>query len=97
MDSPGEILSKAKDLVEGDRAKQHGDFIETHNQIAAMASVVLDDKLKANLTASDVLKFMVVLKLGRIGNGSLNPDDVVDLCGYAALAGAAMERECGTG
>jgi len=93
LDSPGNILSAAKALIEGDRAEQHGDFIETHECIAMIASMVLRDKLSKALSASDVLLFMACLKLGRITHGKLNKDDAIDLCGYVALAMTALERE----
>jgi len=93
MDNPGDILSAAKALIEGDRAKQHGDFIKTHKAIAVIASMVLRGKLTQQLTASDVLLFMACLKLGRIKNGTLNKDDGIDLCGYVALAMAALADE----
>ncbi len=93
MDNPGNILSAAEALIEGDRAEQHGDFIETHECVAMIASMVLRKKLSAALSASDVLLFMACLKLGRVNNGKLNKDDAIDLCGYVALAMTALEEE----
>jgi hypothetical protein len=49
------------------------------------------------LSELDGWMFMCVLKMARSVGGVMNPDDFVDLAGYAALAGesAAIEEERG--
>ena len=45
----------------------------------------------APLDAHDVGIMMVFMKAARTQSGSLNPDDYVDMCGYAACAGEVAQ------
>jgi hypothetical protein len=78
------ILAKAIELIEGERAQQHGNFIECHTQISRLWTAYLGVKV----TPSDVAMLMVLLKMGRTQTGNHNPDCFVDGAAYFALAGA---------
>ena len=78
-----DVCLRAADLVAGDRARQHGDAGETHGHIARLWAAYLG----APITNHDVALMMVLLKVARTQNGSSNPDDYLDICGYAAIAG----------
>lgn len=78
-----ETLKIAASLVSGDRAKKHGDAQENHDKIAKLWSAYLGK----NLDAHDVACLMALLKIARTQTGATNPDDYIDICGYAAIAG----------
>lgn len=82
MSRTQEVLRKAVDLTGGDRAKQHGNKLENHENIAALWSAYLGQKL----TAHDAAVMMVLLKCARTKTGSYNLDDYVDMAGYSGIA-----------
>lgn len=47
----------------------------------------------APLDAHDVGMMMVGMKLARTQSGSLNLDDYIDACGYAACAGEVAQQQ----
>lgn len=89
-----EVASRAADLVGGDRAKQHGDKVENHLNIAALWNAYLGWRLGEGcaLTAADAAVMMALMKIARTKTGSHNIDDYVDLAGYAAVAGEIAEH-----
>lgn len=84
-----QILERALFLVSGDRAEMHGDFAQNHANIAALWSA----HLGIEITPRDAALLLALLKVARTKCGAHNPDDYVDLCGYAAIAGAIAENE----
>ncbi len=78
-----ETLKTAASLISGDRARKHGDAQENHDNIARLWSAYLGK----NLDAHDVACMMVLLKIARTQTGAINPDNYVDMAGYAAIAG----------
>lgn len=90
-----EIAAKASDLVGGDRDRQHGAKHDNFSRIANMwnAWSVTRRDPAASLTAHDVGVMMALMKLARTQSGSLNIDDYVDACGYAACAGEVAQDE----
>jgi hypothetical protein len=91
----GEICAKAAELVGGDREATHGDKVENHQNIARLWNAYLGWRLPdgAALTAKDVALMMALLKIARTKLGAHNPDDFVDLAGYAGCAGEIASRE----
>ena len=89
------IATHAAKLVGGDRAKQHGDKMDTFENIARLWDGYLAIKFGpvARLSATDVGHLLVLLKLARTQNGELNLDDYVDMAGYAACAGEIAHIE----
>lgn len=83
------LIKSASDLVLGDRANTHGDKRKNHQNIAAMWNAYLSIRRDpaAPLNEIDVAHMMALLKLSRTQLGAHNPDDYVDLVGYAAIAG----------
>lgn len=86
-------LENALELVNGDRAKQNGDKIVNHDNIARLWSGYLTNKFRANiiLNTADVALLMVLLKVARTQHGKFNEDDYVDICGYGGIAGELKE------
>lgn len=81
MKKPEDILTEAAELVGGERARQHGDYVKQHKRVADLWSTYLN----CSVTASDVAFCMVLLKVARDEVGSPNPDDGVDASAYTAL------------
>lgn len=75
-----EVLSKASDLINGDREKEHGQPNHNFRRIAKMWSGYLEK----DITPSDVCVMMVLLKAARLRH-KLNDDSFIDMAGYAAL------------
>lgn len=82
-----EIIEKAKDLINGDRAKDYGDAKDNFDRIAVAWSWWLSKRLSSEITANDVALMMVLLKMARLRDNRLHEDSYYDLIGYAALAG----------
>lgn len=93
----GEICHAVALLVGGDRAHTHGtDKARNHANIAALWNAYLSIREHPDdpLTALDVAHMMVLLKTARTQYGDTNPDDHIDMVGYAAIAGEiAGERD----
>lgn len=87
-----DVCTKAADLVGGDRAATHGDKVQNHDNIAALWNAYLQGHLVVALTAHDVALMMALLKIARTKTGRFNPDDYVDLAGYAGCAAEIRER-----
>jgi hypothetical protein len=77
-----EILTRAADLINGDRAKQYGPPQENFARIAAGWSVILG----TTVTPDQVALCMAWLKIARLVNGP-QEDSYVDGAAYLALAG----------
>jgi hypothetical protein len=89
-----EILAKAAELINGDRAKSHGDYVLQHKRAAAMMSSYLTAKYgPITLSAEDVCHLLTTLKWSRAMTGNYNPDNGVDGTAYEAIAGACAELE----
>ena len=84
------ICESAAKLIDGPKHQEHGDRKETFSVAAEMWSTYL----AAEITPSDVAWLMVLLKVARETNGH-NPDNSVDVVGYAAIAGELTESDSG--
>ena len=78
-----EILDKAKQLVNVERATEHGDMEDNFTTISEYWSLHLD----YYVSPSDVGVMMTLLKLARIKSNPSNPDSWIDSCGYMACGG----------
>ena len=84
-----DILDKATHLIIGERADQHGDFIENHENIAKLWSSYLG----VPITAHDVALMMSLLKIARTKTGAHNPDDYIDAINYIAIAAGIIGND----
>jgi|TARA_R110001592_G_scaffold124199_2_gene332920 hypothetical protein len=84
----GDFLDEAKRLIEGDRAETYGDFVELHRKIGKLWAVVLG----INITTTQVLMCMEMVKVGRKIANPDHMDNHVDSMGYAALLAELVER-----
>lgn len=90
-----DVLAEASKLVGGDRQKTHGDKLTNHQNIARLWSAYLLNRLHpdAELSPLDVALMMALLKISRTQLGDHNPDDYIDLAGYAGVAGEISSQE----
>lgn len=95
-----EILDTAKKCVCGEREHDYGrpeDSFETIGLLWGNYLRAAHLKLKTvfapnEVTPKDVAMMMALLKVARAANGD-NPDNFVDLAGYAACAGEIATRQ----
>jgi hypothetical protein len=93
------IASAAAKLVGGDRAETHGDKEENFGKTAVLWNAWLAIRGGPQpIDAHDVGVLLMLAKLARTQGGRYNPDDYVDMAGYAACAGevAATVRNNGS-
>ena len=82
-----EILETANEYITKDRATTHGDAEDSFIQIAAAWTWWLNDRLEDPIDAYDVAMMMALFKIARAKGNASNPDNFIDMAGYAALAG----------
>lgn len=84
MDTPDPIqsvLDIAKDIVAGPRRESYGHPRDSFQKIANLWTAYLN----IDISKQDVAMMMVLLKVMRQKNKH-NMDNLIDICGYAALA-----------
>ena len=75
------ILEGAAEAIK-DRHGRHGDYRDTHRRIARLWSAYLD----VEITATDVARMQVLLKVARSKEGDETDEDhAKDMAGYADL------------
>lgn len=96
MNGP-DALEIAAHLIDGERARQHGDAHASFDAIANMWSAWLGIDLIPGyrFNAHDALMMMALLKVARMRFGEFNRDDYIDALGYIALALQVAEKETG--
>ena len=82
----GSVLDRAKALITGERAKEHGEASDTFSKIAERWS----SRLGCTVTSKDVALMMIDVKLVRSQQNPNVEDNYVDIAGYAAL-GAELD------
>lgn len=89
-----EYLTTAAALVSGERAEEHGGFMESYTYAAEIFRSRIRAKhgLDVLLDAEDMLAAMQIVKDARAIFGAARVDHGVDECGYAALKAAAREE-----
>ena len=78
-----EILDKASELINGDRAKDYGPARKNHDDIAQGWSVIFG----VDVNAAQVARAMAWLKICRLSKTADHLDSYVDAVAYMALAG----------
>lgn len=79
------ILQEAYQIIYGDREQTYGAPDKNLNCIAAMWSAYLASTEQDHITAHDVCMMMILLKTARQAH-AFKRDNLVDVCGYAALS-----------
>lgn len=84
-----DILETAIKMVNGSRDHDHGEPENNFEIIANLWSLYIGTEL----SSEDVAIMMILLKVARIASGKYNPDNYVDIAGYASCAGEIAEEE----
>jgi len=84
----GKILNEALDVITGERQDQYGNPEDSFAGIAERWSHYLG----VDLTAVDVAHMMIEFKLERECN-SPKRDNLVDICGYAAIKADIIQQQ----
>ena len=79
------ILKEANTIIYGDREKTYGHPSKNLETIATMWNAYVNAKVGNSLNAKDVAAMMVLVKVARFANDPDHRDNLVDMCGYAAL------------
>jgi len=96
------VLKEANAIIYGDREKTYGHPSKNLKTIAVMwnayidassAVGVIDGAVKAEINAKDVAALMMLVKVARFANDPSHRDNLVDICGYAALVERCDETE----
>lgn len=91
----GDILSKAKELTEGDRNATYGDPADNLRCFARLVEAYLDGtgypRTELNSVHSAII--MVLAKVSRVAANLNHADNYVDMAAYAAIAGECAQRE----
>ncbi len=75
------ILLEADRLISSDRLDQYGDPNISFGFISSLWSAYFGEEI----TKQDVAMMMILLKIARQTVGEKKSDNLVDICGYAAL------------
>jgi|TARA_R100000027_G_scaffold66250_1_gene61874 hypothetical protein len=84
-----DILKKAIELINNDRAKDYGPAYENHKRIADLWSVVFGQKV----TVFQVVLCLLLLKIARLIYSPTKTDSWIDIGGYTGLGGEFAEKE----
>lgn len=84
-----QILERAEKLISHDRAQTYGDARESFTRIGLLWS----DIIGTPITATDVARMMIAMKLSRLTRDPAHADSWVDIAGYAALGAEIAEVE----
>lgn len=92
-DRAADILTRARELITQNRARQNGPKAQNHANIAKLWTSYLAIRRdpKAPLSGADVAHMMALFKIVRTQLGARNADDWIDGCGYLAIAGEISE------
>jgi len=85
-----ELLETVAGCVCRDRQNTYGDAEDNFANIATIANVLLQKKLKAPLDAADVAAFSAAIKVARLASSQDHLDNWVDLAGYAVCGGGII-------
>ena len=84
------LLKTIGNLLNGPRAKSHGNFVDLHERVAELWTPVLKN---GPVTADKVALCMALLKVARDEVGEFNEDDYIDGAAYMILWALLKSRE----
>lgn len=90
-----EVLDTAKELINGQRAKDYGDAYNNHSRIADGWNIIMAGALKSHgyLTPAHVTLMMDWVKTSRLIETIGHEDSWVDKAGYTGLGAEFVERD----
>lgn len=98
------VLKEAEDIIYGDREQTYGHPSKNLKTIAQMWSSYINssldgvmhdeegNKIIIEIEAKDVAILMMLVKVARFANDPTHRDNLVDICGYAALVERCDEQ-----
>ena len=89
-----EILDTAKELINGQRAKDYGDAFDNHSRIANGWNIIMNGALISHgyLTEQHVILMMDWMKTARLLETLDHDDSWTDKLGYSALGAEFSEQ-----
>ena len=88
------VLKEANAIIYGDREKTYGHPSKNLKTIAVMWNAYLNAKKdEEEINAKDVAALMMLVKVARFANDPTHRDNLVDICGYAALVERCDETQ----
>jgi hypothetical protein len=84
-----ELLEEANRVIGGDRAETYGDARTSFERIGRLWS----DLIGVDITATDVARMMIAMKLSRLHLKAGHGDSWLDIAGYAALGAEIAAAE----
>ena len=90
-----EVLDKAKELINGQRAKDYGDAYHNHGRIAEGWNIIISGALKSHghVTPAHVALMMDWVKSARLVENIDHEDSWIDKAGYSALGAEHTTRD----
>ncbi len=90
-----EVLDKAKELINGQRAKDYGDAYHNHGRIAEGWNIIIGGALKSHghVTPAHVALMMDWVKTARLVENIDHEDSWVDKAGYSALGSEHIDKD----
>ncbi len=88
-----DILTKANELIGGDRAQDYGSVKDNFERTGQMWNLYLsgrgiyDNNSTEQIEAADVAILNILQKISRLANSPDHLDSWMDIAGYAALGG----------
>jgi hypothetical protein len=88
------VLKEANAIIYGDREKTYGHPSKNLNTIAVMWNAYLNAKVGGDdISPKDVAALMMLVKVARFANDPTHRDNLIDICGYAALVERCDETQ----
>jgi hypothetical protein len=87
------VLKEAHNIIYGDREKTYGHPSKNLSTIATMWNAYMRAKNDQDITSKDVAALMMLVKVARFANDPTHKDNLIDICGYAALVERCDEAE----
>ena len=90
-----EVLSKAGDYINGQRAKDYGDAYDNFTRIADGWNLIIKEAqaTRGYITPQHVALMMDWVKTARLLHDTDHDDSWIDKCGYSALGAEFHEHE----
>ncbi len=90
-----QVLDKAKEYINGDRAKDYGDAYDNFMRIADGWNIIIKEAQMHHgyITPQHVALMMDWVKTARLLNDITKNDSWIDKCGYSALGAEFHDRE----
>lgn len=89
----GELLDKAKTIINGEREEHYGSPEDNFGTIAELWTAYLKrTSPTVYITTADVANLMILLKVARLASDYSHEDSWVDIAGYAACGSEIISK-----